>query len=188
MKYKITKQYAHDNEKLTAEFRHVEDANFFIERKSMSDAEQKIKLIYRLFNDQQLIKEFNKEKINSIIRPGEYAEGDTYLPDNFGRYKISKTNFANEAHAAFVELNDAELFVEDKLTLTSDIVTYFIFNNDTIISEMNQRVKKQIEPKDTQGGQGKGQNASFRPTPFNLAPRPLGVPPSSFKDEKEEKK
>src|SRR5579862_9568596 len=123
MRYKTTKQYAQDTEKLIAEFHHSDDANFFIERKLISDAESSLKLIYSLFDDQNLIKEFNKEKINSFIRPGAYAEGDQYLPDSFGQYKISKDDLASHAHAGFVELNDAELFVEDKLTHSNAITT-----------------------------------------------------------------
>lgn len=186
MKYKITKQFAQDTEKLIAEFHDSDDANFFIERKLLSDAEKNVKLIYRLFDDQKLLKEFNKEKINSIIRSGEYAEGDKYLPDSFGHYKISKDNLAAHAHAGFVELNDAELFVEDKLTHSNVITTYYVFNKDKKIAELNQRVKKQTESEG--GGQGKGQTASFRPTPFNTTPGPTGMPRTSVKDEKEDKK
>ena len=90
MKYKITKQYAQDIEKLVAEFHYVDDANFFIERKIIADNEKKATLIYRLFDDQKLINEFNKDRIKSAILPGEYAEGDKFIPDAFGLYKVSK--------------------------------------------------------------------------------------------------
>lgn len=186
MKYKITKQYAHDTEKLIAEFRDSDDAKFYLERKIISDSEKNIKLIYRLFDDQKLIKEFNKEKINSFILSGKYAAGDNFLPDSFGHYKISKDNSVAHAHAGFIELNDAELFIEDKLTHSNIMTTYYIFNNDEKISELNQHVKKQKESEG--GGQGKAsQTTSFRPTPFNTTPRPSSIPPVSMKDEKEDK-
>jgi hypothetical protein len=185
MRYKITKQYAQDTEKLIAEFQGIEDAKFFLERKNIADSEKNIKLIYRLFDDQTLINEFNKEKMNSLIRPGTYAEGDNFLPDSFGHYKISKDNLVAHAHAGFTELNDAELFVEDKLTHSTIMTTYYIFNNDEKIAELNQHVKKL---KESEGGsQGKSETASFRPTPFNTSPRPQGIPPTSVKDEKDEK-
>lgn len=184
MRYKITKQYAQDIEKLIAEFHGSDDANFFLEKKLIADAEKNIKLIYRLFDDQRLLKTLGKEKINSLIRPGQYADEDQFLPDSFGQYKVSKGNSAAHAHAAFTELNDAELFVEDNLTHANVAVTYYIFNNDNIIAELNQYVKKQRESEGS--SQGKEQTASFRPTPLNTSPRPPGMPHSTLKDEKDE--
>lgn len=184
MRYKITRQYAQDIEKLIAEFHDSDDANFFLERKLIADAEKNIKLIYRLFDGQKLIKALGKEKINFSIRPGQYADDDQFLPDSFGQYKISKANSAVHAQAAFTELNDAELFVEDNLTYTNVVTTYYIFNNDNMIAELNQHVKKQ---RDSEGGnQGKGQTTSFRPTPLNTSPHPPGIPHSTLKDEKDE--
>lgn len=186
MKYKVTKQYARDVETPLAEFCEYDDASFFIERKLLSDEEKNLKLIYRAFDNYKLLKEFNKEKITSPINTAQYAEGDSYLPNSLGPFKVSKDDPAANALAAFTDLNDAELFVEDKLTHTTAITTYYIFNNDVLITEMNQRIKRQTQSE--QGSQGKAQAASFKPTPLATSPRPSGMPATWFKDEDEDKK
>lgn len=183
MKYQITKQYAKDTEKLLAEFNEYSDAIFFIERKLLSDKEKHLNLIYRLFDNQKLIKDFNKENITSKISPAQYAEGDNFLPHSLGPYHVSKDQAVNPL-AAFIDLNDAELFVEDKLTSTQEIINYSIFNNGVLITTMNQRVKKQSISDET----SQGQASSFQPTPLNTSPRPPGTPPVWIKDEKEDKK
>lgn len=185
MKYKITKQYARDVELPLAEFCVYDDAIFFLERKILSDDEKYIKLIYRLFDNQKLLKEFNKEKINSAINVAQYASGDRDLPDSLGSFKVSKDNLVIHVFAAFTDLMDAELFIEDKLTQITELTTYYIFNNEILITQLNQRIKKRSIAEE--GNQGKGQAASFRPTPLNTSPRPPGTPPIWVRDEKEDK-
>lgn len=155
MRYKITKQYAQDIEKLIAEFQDYEDANFFLERKLITDAEKNITLIYRIFDDQRLLKTLGKEKIHSFIQPGQYADEDQFLPDSFGQFMISKNHLVAHAHAAFIELSDAELFVEDNLTRANVITTYYIFNHESMIAELNQFVKKQIKSDGSNKGNDK---------------------------------
>jgi hypothetical protein len=184
MKYKITAQYAKDEEKPLAAFCEYNDANFFLERKFLADEERGLILIYRLFENQKLLKEFNKEKITSRINAAQYAEGDRDLPDPLGPYKISKDNLTAHALASFTNLKDAELYIEDKLTHTKEITTYYIFDKEVLITQMNQRIKKQSIPDEST--QGKGQTASFRPTPLNTSPRPPGTPPMWIKDDKED--
>lgn len=185
MKYQITKQYARDLENLFAEFTEEHDAKFFIERKLLADDEKSLLLIYRLYENHKLINEVNKEKIQTQINHAQYAEGDRDLPYSLGPFKVCKEASTASALAAFIELNDAELFVEDKLTHTTAITTYFIFNHENLIIEINQRIKKQSQVKD--GAQGRTSTASFRPTPLNTTPRPPGTPPPWLKDEDEDK-
>src|SRR5690349_9215851 len=113
MKYKITKQYAKDAENPLAEFCEYNDASFFLERKLLSDEEKKLIIIYRLYDNYKLLKEFNKEKISTRINTAQYAEGNRDLPDSLGPFKVSKDDSRSPALAAFIDLNDAELFVED---------------------------------------------------------------------------
>src|SRR4029078_11532364 len=116
MKYKITKQFARDAENLLAEFVESDDASFFIKRKLLSDEEKSLNVIYRMFENQKLLNEFNKEKIKTRINNPQYAAGDRYLSDLLGPIKVCKDNPNEPALAVFTDLNDAELFVEDKLT------------------------------------------------------------------------
>lgn len=145
MKYKITQQYARDEEKLLAEFCEVSDALFFIERKLLVDQENHLTIIYRIFDNHQLFKDFNKDKITTRINPAQYAQGDRDLPNKLGSFKVGKDASAVNALESFINLNDAELFVEDKLTQTSEITTYYIFNNDVLMMELNQRIKKRFQ-------------------------------------------
>jgi hypothetical protein len=184
MKYKITKQYARDLETPLAEFCECDDASFFIQRKLLSDEEKRVKLIYRLFNNQTLQETFNKEKITFSVNAAQYANGDRDLPSSLSPFKVSKENSVAHALAAFIDKEDAELFVEDKLTQASEITTYYIFNKDELITELNQRVKKQSPVQDSQG---RSQTSSFRPTPLNTAPRPAGVPSAWIKDKDEDR-
>lgn len=188
MKYKITKQYARDTENISAEFSDLNEANFFIERKLLSDGEKALVLIYRLYDHHKLLKEYNKEKITSRINNAQYAEGDRDFPDSLGPYKVCQDDPKAPALAAFTDLADAELFVEDKLTQTEQITHYYIFNNNVMIFESNQHVKKKVTSEESTH-QGKGSTASFRPTPLNTAPRPPGSPHNWNKDDdKDEEK
>lgn len=185
MKYKISKQFARDVENPVAEFSDYDDACFFIERKIMSDNEKGLILIYRLFEEYKVLQEFNKEKINGRINAAQYAEGDRDFPRSIEPIKVCKDDPNAPAHARFIDLKDAELFIEDKLTQTTAITTYYIFDNDILTAELNQRIKKQAAPAG-EGSQGKGNVSSFKPTPFNTAPRPQGSPPAWFKDENDD--
>jgi hypothetical protein len=148
MEYKVTKQYAQDREIFLAEFTDKNDALFFIQRRILADDENNIKLIYRLFDEKKLLDEFNKEKISSVIRVGEYASGDKLFSKTLGPFHVCKIQSNLPPHAAFIRLNDAELFVEDKLTQEKDIITYYIFNADKLIAELNQRIKQRsYDPK-----------------------------------------
>lgn len=183
MKYIITKQYARDTENPIAEFCDQNDANFFIQRKLLADDEKNVIIIYRLFENQKLLKEFNKDKVTSLINSAQYAEGDRDLPYSLSPFSVSKENSVKAALAAFIDLSDAELFVEDRLTHTRIITTYYIFKNDELIFELNQRIKKKALTEES--SQGKGRASSFQPTPLNITLRPKGAPANWIKDEDE---
>src|SRR5690349_4910461 len=135
MKYQITRQYARDLENPFAEFTEQNDAKFFLERKLLSDNEKSQLLIYRLYENHKLISEINKEKIQTRINNAQYAEGDRDLPYSLGPFKVCKEAVTASAIAAFSELSDAELFVEDRLTHTTAITSYYIFKDNNLIIE-----------------------------------------------------
>jgi hypothetical protein len=183
--YKVTKQYAKDDEIPLASFFDLNDAIFFLERKILDDSDKYITIIYRIFDDREVIKVYNKEKINGLIRYAKFASLDNDLPHSIGPFKISKDQLLTDVIATFADLNNAEFFIEEKLTHSNNELTYYIFNNDSLLTQMNKNIKTQTVQGDDK--QGKGPSTVFRPTPFNIAPRPAGMPPIWLKDNNEEK-
>lgn len=182
MKYKITQQYAKGEEQLIASFLEENEALFFIEKKILSDSEKHTTIIYRLFDGQKLFQTFNKEKMNCVIRRGRYESLDQDLPSFIGPFSVSKENAAIYSFATFSDLNNAEFFVEEKLIHPNNKkeTTYYIFEKNALIRQMDQHVKKKLL--DNESNQGKGQSSSFRPTPLNTTPRPPGSPHTWIKD------
>jgi hypothetical protein len=198
MKYKVTQQFAKGEELALASFLELNEAIFFINKKIISDTENHKTLIYHLFDGQKLFKDFNVDKVNCIVRPGQYTSLDRDLPNTIGPFCVSTDQSPIHAFAAFTDLADAELYVEEKLTHANETpnskdelggkneIKYYIFKNNVLITVMDQHVKRQIQENETK--QGQGQSSSFRPTPFNTSPRPAGAPHAWVKDDDKEDK
>lgn len=113
------------------------------------------------------------------------------------KYSVKKqyARGSDLAFAEFNELSDAELFIEHKLQVDARLnvkVTYKIYELNEVIATFDP---DKVAPSTTsttstqgQGAQGKSSTASFRPTPFNVTPRPSGTPPKWVKDDEEDKK
>ncbi|VVC74938.1 hypothetical protein AQUSIP_02120 [Aquicella siphonis] len=106
-------------------------------------------------------------------------------------YLVSKKYLRGAAIpcAEFMDLNDAKLFIEKKLEVDARIsvkVDYFISRSNEIIATFEaDKILASRTQEDS--GAGKGSSASFRPTPFNTAPRPPGTPQKWIKEDDEEK-
>lgn len=193
MQYKITKQYSRDDELPLAEFHNLEDAQLFIDKKSAIDEKHYIKLIYRIYDPNKLLFEFNKEKINGPIKKGLYADQERDLPISFmNAFKIIIKPYPENKKnilAEFNNINDAKIFIEAKLVLDSSMnvnITYGIFNQALFAEEWSQNTVNVIQ-KQNQESQGKKRAASFRPSPFSTIPQPPGSPPRWIIDEDEDK-
>jgi|SRR5579885_31669 hypothetical protein len=104
------------------------------------------------------------------------------------QYVVSKkyTRGSDIEFAEFRELNDARLFITNKMQSDASLnvkVVYTIYDSDKII-EIFDPDKVNFSSQE-QGSQGK--TASFRPTPLNTAPRPPGTPQKWIRDEDDEK-
>lgn len=92
----------------------------------------------------------------------------------------------------FNNLSDVKAFVETKLADDAALnvkAIYRIYEDDEVHSEYDTS-KVVITPASSQasqGSQGMGSGASFRPTPLNTAPRPAGTPQKWMVDEDEDK-
>lgn len=187
MQYKVTKQYARDSESPLAEFNDINDAKLFIEEKIDLDALLNTKIIFRLFDRDHLINEFNKEKINVPISRAQYAEGDAFIPKSFSfSYKVTgqSQQAVEKPLAEFNNVEDAKIFINAKLSrdaMSQLAITYQLFSSAQLMEK--------FEPIDSSfktQSQGQKNAASFRPTPLSTTPRPLGTPPKWLIDEEDD--
>ena len=115
------------------------------------------------------------------------------------RYKVmvSHGRGSEQLCAQFKEISDARLFVDHKITADAALkinTIYCLYDTDELLSEHHTATAK---PADNQpassgagGAQGQGSSATFKPTPFNMAPRPTGVPQkwNKYKDDDDDEK
>lgn len=100
------------------------------------------------------------------------------------QYRVNSYFGRGASHpcALFKDLSDAGLFIEQKLKVDARLkldVTYRIYEFDDLVKEYPP-IKDGMGALDAEqptGTQGQGNGAAFRPTPFNMAPKPPGVPP-----------
>lgn len=192
MQYKVTRQYAKEDEKSLAEFINPDDAMIFIDAKSLLDEKQGAIIIYRLFDHNKLTNEINKAKIKIPISRAKYAEGDFDLLEPFANpFKVIRKNGdgIESLVARFNTIADARIFVEAKLSTKSIRITnnevYKIMNMDTFVERLNGADFDTITSQ-SQSSEGNQKTQSFRPTPFATSLR-LG-PPKWVVDEEEDSK
>jgi hypothetical protein len=92
MQYKITKQYGRGPETLFAEFKELNDAQFFIEKiKLPEDATLNVKVFYRVSDGIDIVKEYDPNKIETQASAasqtaaggGEKGSKSTFSPTPF---------------------------------------------------------------------------------------------------------
>ena len=108
------------------------------------------------------------------------------------RYKVTRkyARGADTVCAEFLDLYDAQFYVEKKLSADADLnvkVIYCIFDADKCLSVFDPNKTDYSSAPDSDSG-GKGNTSSFRPTPLDMTPRPPGTPPIWIKDDEEDKK
>lgn len=107
-------------------------------------------------------------------------------------YKVTKQYGSGPVStlATFHDGADAKLFVEAKLQEDAALkikVTYRVI--DAVGDLVSEHLPGEAQTASaSSSSQGASSTASFRPTPFNTAPRPAGTPHKWVKDEEEEKK
>ena len=180
MHYKITEQYARGEEKPIAEFCELDDAQIFVTKKISNDEMQHKKIIYRLYDDSQLLKKFNPENIS--IGYARYAEEDLDITNTIHFLfnvmiqtgdSLERKNIAN-----FNDGNDANLFIIGKCDTDStvhDNDLFCIFKGKILMKNLNKMII--ANQKITSEGSSANQSgATFRPTPIPTRPTPPGGP------------
>lgn len=176
MKYKMTEQYAKGEEKPLAEFSDLNDAKLFVAGKSYSDEVAHERRIYRLYDTDQLLAEFNKEKIQAIIERAQFAEGDRDLPDSLSLpFKITRRleNKKEIVLAGLDTIEDANLFIANKFDKDTsiradDIFCLYRFNG--LVDELTKNILSQRKVEET-SNKGNEKKMVFRPSPLKMRPR-----------------
>lgn len=189
MRYQITKQFAKDKEMPAVECDDLRDAELFLSAKILADDANHLKLIYRLYDHANLVGEYNKDKINTLVARAQYAQGDIDLPSPFAEpFRVFKqTDNAAVITAKFCDINDAKLFIEMKLTGKEQPAneTYILYNGKQLLEKIDQgSIGRQASQAQAKESQAKEQKAGFRPTPFATTLR-LG-PAKWWVDEEDE--
>ena len=193
MQYKMTKQYARDMETPLAEFGNLSDAELFINTKSALDKSKYLKLIYRLYENDNLLREYNKETMNAPFARAQYAQSDLDLPRNFaGPFSILNQNNVNNADAIiakFCNIDDAKIFIEVQITTNnaSEKISgaYFIFKDAQLIEKIDRNSIDSQQSSSSQETQEQQKKSAFRPTPLTTS---LRLGPSKWTANEEDDK
>ena len=191
MKYKITEHFARGEEKPIASFNSLDDIKIFMSKKSSDDEVKGYKKIYRIYEDSELIKEFN---INNIATAyAKYAEGNNDINSIIGFIFVvmvqKKDALERNSIAHFNDKNDATLFIDSKheadKTINDDDL-FFIFKGQHLIDTTN-RIINTHRKKESSESKGNQKGARFRPTPIPSRPTPPGGPGDYWVEEDDDK-
>lgn len=188
MRYKITEQFARGEEKLIAEFNELKNINLFLTKKVANSAHEKQKIIYRIYDDSDLLDVLNNENVS--VAYAKYAEGNGDLNIiQLPFMVLSKPESVQEKSeiARFSEKIDADLFIENKCELdktVQDNDLFFLFKNQNLIDTLNRVInshRKKEAIRSTEHEKG----AKFHPSPLPNRPKPPGGPSDCWIEEDE---
>ncbi|HHF7372969.1 hypothetical protein [Legionella bozemanae] len=178
MRYKITEQFARGEEKVIAEFSELNDTRIFLAQKSANADLEKQKIIFRLYDDSDLLHEINRENIS--VAYAKYAEGNGDINlIQFPYHTMIKTQKALEKRriANFNDKNDANLFIISKCESDESIQDndlFFLFKEHTLIDTLSRIINAHREKEATRIARNE-KGAKFHPTPMPRRPIPPGL-------------
>ncbi|WP_115222792.1 hypothetical protein [Legionella donaldsonii] len=188
MRYKITEHYARGEEKLIAAFNKFNEARLFMAQKASIDEEAKKKIIYRLYDDNELLHELNKTNIS--ITHAHYAEGNGDLnnaaPFIFQVMAKTAESLEKEMIAQFNDKKDAKLFVVCKIETDQtihDSDLFFIVKGNLLIDTANKIIIANRN-KEASRASGNEKNPTLNPLPTR--PTPRGGPPDYWVDKRDD--
>ena len=181
MDYIITEHYARGEEKPIAAFNELDEAKLFMTQKKSINEKGKKQVIYRLYDDDELLHELNQEGISTSH--AKYAEGNSDFsstPPFHFQVMIKTTNsLERKTIAEFDDKNDAYLFIvskfeQDNTTHENDL--FFIFKDKISIDTVNKTIiaNRKIE---SGGSSGNKQGSTYKLSPLSTRPTPGGGPP-----------
>ncbi len=187
MNYKMTEQYARGEEKVFAEFQSLLDITIFMAKKLHQDDEQGHELIYRLYDDSELLREFNKKNIS--VGYAQFAEGNCDFTNKarlfFNVLIKSAHSLEREPIANFYDEQDAYLFIVGKCDVDDTIHDndlFMVLKNNVLFSTLS-RVLLSNQKKGGVGSTEGSKGTVFRPTPMPMRPVPPGFPHDYWDEE-----
>ncbi|MCE0724441.1 MULTISPECIES: hypothetical protein [Legionella] len=189
MRYKITEQFARGEEKVIAEFGELNDTRIFLAKKSANADLEKQKIIFRLYDDSDLVHEINRENIS--VAYAKFAEGNgdlnlIQLP--FHVMIRTQTILEKRGIANFNDKNDANLFIISKCESDESIQDndlFFLFKGQNLIDTLTRIINTHREKEATRSTRNE-KKATFHPTPMPRRPTPPGGPSDCWIEEEED--
>jgi hypothetical protein len=184
MHYKITEHYARGEEKPIAEFRDLNDARIFMAIKVTETELEKHHIIYRIYDDSELLDIINPENIATGY--AKYAEGNSDLnivPFIFNVMRNIGDTEEKTGIASFNDKNDAHLFIFNKCeadNTVNDNDLFFILKDQNLIDTSNRTINA-ARKKECAKGSEKG--AASKSSPLQPRPKPPGSPPDFWSEE-----
>lgn len=178
MQYTMTEQYARGEENVIASFKVLSDAKMFLERKLFEDETARKIIIYRLYDDCELLSMFNKE--NASVSHAKYADGSADVGIVKFTFHVKVRTITSLPHgiANFNDRNNANLFIFGKAETDNtldDTALFFIYKNKALLDAVNKTTlfnRRSESKKHSNNTDG----ATFQPTPLQTIPTPPGTP------------
>lgn len=184
MKYQVTKHYLKTKEALIASFFDLNDAKIFIAEKLKCDDINRTNILYRLYDDNELIQEFNHENLSLIDAEDAETFSNHQLPY---QVKIQAINALDRISVAyFNDEDDANLFVAAKCyrdDKSHACDTFLIFKNQILSTTLNKNILDNQALKDRLSS-GNGHGATL--SPLSTRPTPAGGPPDYWIDKNDD--
>ncbi|AWN74964.1 hypothetical protein LEAN103870_15930 [Legionella anisa] len=186
MRYKITEQFARGEEKVIADFSELNDTHIFLAKKSANADLEKQKIIFRLYDNSDLLHEINRETIS--VAHANYAEGngDLYLIQLPFHVMFKAQDVLEKREIAnFNDKNDANLFIIGKCESDESIQDndlFFLFKEQNLIDTLTRIINTHREKEATRTTKNE-KGAKFHPTPMSRRPIPPGGPSDCWVEE-----
>ncbi|CEG57749.1 hypothetical protein [Legionella fallonii] len=181
MQYRVTEHYARGEEKLIAEFSELPDTKIFTAEKLALAAIDRKKLIYRIYDDAELLHEFNEQQIS--IAYANYADGHADISQvvSFPFSVMLKTKEATEKRniANFNDKEDVYLFVFSKCksdNIVQDSDLFFITKDGQYLLDTLNKVICASRQKQSSSDSTDDKGERFSPTALPSRPKPPGEP------------
>ena len=189
MQYTVTQQFERGEENPIAEFTDSNDAHVFLSKKLAQADLEKLRLIYRIYDDSELVGEINPDQISTAY--SQYAEGNsdlTSLAFDFAVMIKAEGSEVKKQLASFKDKSDASLFIISKCAADDGIKDndlFFIYKGDSLIDTSNKIItsaRKRVSERSKFGEKG----ATFKPSPLQTRPKPPGSPGDFWVEEEDE--
>ncbi|MDP1602792.1 MAG: hypothetical protein Q8M03_05955 [Legionella sp.] len=184
MKYKVTKHYIKTKENLIAAFSDFNDAKIFIAKKITQDEVNRTKVLYRIYDDNELAQEFSKDTHEF----NEPEDAETYSNAHFAfQVKRQALNSLERIPiACFNDKKDANLFVTGKCSTEDESdpgAIFLIFNAQVLCETINKTILENHSLKDSEAS-GKATGATL--SPLSTRPVPPGGPGNYWVEKSED--